>query len=104
MNLSRKCCRWVGVVLIMLIEITTGSSVAQAGSEGISSASRGPDGDAGAKKWASPSKAATVKPAPLKSVVVSATETSEQAVNVEKSGSLEKIEKAEQNEKVNGRS
>jgi hypothetical protein len=58
MNLSRKC----GVVLIMLIGITTGSSVVQAGSEGTSSASRGPSGDAGAKKWLSPSKAAPVKP------------------------------------------
>ncbi|MDR2252005.1 MAG: hypothetical protein LBD98_04205 [Endomicrobium sp.] len=41
MNLSGNCCRCVGV-LIMLIGITTGNSVAQAGIEGTSSASRGP--------------------------------------------------------------
>ncbi|MDR1104680.1 MAG: hypothetical protein LBK92_04995, partial [Endomicrobium sp.] len=71
MNLSRKCCRWVGVVLIMLIGITTGSSAAQAGSEGTSSASKGPSGDVGAKKWLSPSKAAPAKPTPVKPIVVS---------------------------------
>jgi hypothetical protein len=73
MNLSRKCCRWGrGVVLIILIGVTTGSSVAQAGSEGTSSASRGPSGDAGGNRWLSPAKAAPVKPTPVKPIEVSA--------------------------------
>ena len=46
----------------MLIGVTTDSSMAQAGNEGISSASRRPSGDASANKWSSPSKAALVKP------------------------------------------
>jgi hypothetical protein len=46
----------------MLIGVTTGSSMAQAGNEGISSASRRPSGEASTSKWSSPSKAGLVKP------------------------------------------
>jgi hypothetical protein len=70
MNLSGNCCRCIGI-LVMLIGITTGSSVVQAGSEGTSSASRGPSGDAGAKKWSSPSKAAPVNPTSANPIAVS---------------------------------
>jgi hypothetical protein len=97
MNLSGNCCRCVGI-LIMLIGITTGSSAAQAGSKGTSSASRGPSGDADAKKWSSPSSASGAKSGTLnpptipKPIAASATKASEQTVNVEKSGSAERKE------------
>jgi hypothetical protein len=92
MKLSGNYCGCIGS-LIMLIGITTGGSAVQPGSEGTSSASRGPSGDAGAKKWSSPSSASGAKSwNPFKPITASATKASEQTVNMEESGSAEKKE------------